>query len=155
MIFRQLFLIDHYELAQCLLLYYVISIHSSEGKTSMSKNIMIVDDAAFMRATLKGVLTTNGYNVTAEAVDGNDAVTKYNTFKPDCVLMDITMPEMDGLAALEKIKAMDPNAKIIMCSAVGQQQNVMNAISIGAKDFVVKPFKPERVIESVKKVIGE
>lgn len=121
----------------------------------MAKKVMIVDDAAFMRATLKDVLANNGYEVAAEAVNGEDAVEKYKTFNPDCVLMDITMPEMDGLAATQEIVAHDPKAVIIMCSAVGQQQNVMEAISLGAKDFVVKPFKPERVIEAIKKVLGE
>jgi two-component system chemotaxis response regulator CheY len=121
----------------------------------MAKKVMIVDDAAFMRATLKDVLTKNGYEVAAEAVNGEDAIAKYKLFHPDCVLMDITMPEMDGLTSMKEIKAHDAKAVIIMCSAVGQQQNVMDAISSGAKDFVVKPFKPERVIEAVKKAIGE
>jgi len=121
----------------------------------VAKSIMIVDDAAFMRASLKDVLTKNGYEVVAEAVNGLDAVEKYKTFKPDCVLLDITMPEMDGLTALGELLNVDPKAVVVMCSAVGQKNNVMEAIQIGAKDFIAKPFQPDRVIESVKKVLGE
>lgn len=120
----------------------------------MTKKIMVVDDAAFMRATLREILTNNGFEVSAEASNGSEAIKQYSIFKPDCVLMDITMPEMDGLQALDKIVKHDPDASVIMCSAVGQQQNVMEAIAKGAKDFVVKPFKPERVIEAINKVLG-
>ena len=113
---------------------------------------MIVDDAAFMRATLKDVLVKGGYEVVCEAVNGKDAVDKYKIHNPDIVTMDITMPEMDGLEALKHICAADGNAKVIMCSAIGQQQNVLEAIKNGAKDFIVKPFKPERIIDALKKV---
>ena len=120
----------------------------------MAKNILIVDDAAFMRMMIKDILTKNGYNIAAEAENGKIAVDKYNEVKPDLVLMDITMPEMDGIQALKSIKTNDPNANIIMCSAMGQQAMVIEAIQSGAKDFIVKPFQAERVLEAVKKVIG-
>ena len=125
------------------------------GEIVMAKNILIVDDAAFMRMMIKDILTKNGYNVIAEAENGLKAIDKYNETKPDLVLMDITMPEMDGLQALKKIKGADANAKIIMCSAMGQQAMVIDSIQSGAKDFIVKPFQAERVLEAVKKVIGE
>ncbi len=120
----------------------------------MAKNILIVDDAAFMRMMIKDILTKNGYNVIGEAENGAKAFEKYNELKPDLVLMDITMPEVDGIAALKKIKGADPNALIIMCSAMGQQAMVIESIQAGAKDFIVKPFQPDRVLEAVKKVVG-
>lgn len=120
----------------------------------MAKNILIVDDAAFMRMMIKDILSKNGYNIAAEAENGKIAVDKYNEVKPDLVLMDITMPEMDGIQALKGIKAIDTNASVIMCSAMGQQAMVIEAIQSGAKDFIVKPFQAERVLEAVKKVIG-
>ena len=120
----------------------------------MAKNILIVDDAAFMRMMIKDILTKNGYNVAGEAENGAKAMEKYNELKPDLVLMDITMPEVDGIQALKNIKASDPNAKIIMCSAMGQQAMVIEAIQSGAKDFIVKPFQADRVLEAVKKVVG-
>ena len=120
----------------------------------MAKNILIVDDAAFMRMMIKDILTKNGYNVAGEAENGAKAMEKYNELKPDLDLMDITMPEVDGSQALKNIKASDPNAKIIMCSAMGQQAMVIEAIQSGAKDFIVKPFQADRVLEAVKKVIG-
>lgn len=115
---------------------------------------MLVDDAAFMRMMIKDILTKNGYNIAGEAENGQKAVEKYNETKPDLVLMDITMPEMDGIQALKKIKEMDPGASVIMCSAMGQQAMVIEAIQSGAKDFIVKPFQAERVLEAVKKVVG-
>ena len=120
----------------------------------MSKNILVVDDAAFMRMMIKDILTKNGYNVAGEAENGAKALEKYNEVKPDLVLMDITMPEVDGIQALKNIKAADPNAKVIMCSAMGQQAMVIEYIQAGAKDFIVKPFQPDRVLEAVKKVVG-
>ncbi len=105
--------------------------------------VMICDDAAFMRMMIKDILTKNGYEIAAEAENGQKAVEKYPEAKPDLVLMDITMPEMDGIEALKKIKALDPGAKIIMCSAMGQQAMVIEAIQAGAKDFIVKPFQAE------------
>ena len=120
----------------------------------MAKNILICDDAAFMRMMIKDILTKNGYNVIGEAENGAVAVDKYKDLKPDLVLMDITMPEMDGIQALKAIKAADPGASIIMCSAMGQQAMVIESIQSGAKDFIVKPFQADRVIEAVKKVLG-
>ena len=120
----------------------------------MGKNIMICDDAAFMRMMLKDILVKEGYEVVGEAVNGADGVEKYNSLKPDLVTMDITMPEMDGIAALKAIRASDPAAKVVMCSAMGQQAMVVESIQAGARDFIVKPFQAERVIEAVKKVVG-
>ena len=120
----------------------------------MEKNILICDDAAFMRMMIKDILTKNGYNVAGEAENGAKAVEKYAELKPDLVLMDITMPEMDGIEALKKIKASDPSASVIMCSAMGQQAMVIESIQSGAKDFIVKPFQADRVIEAVQKVVG-
>lgn len=120
----------------------------------MAKNILICDDAAFMRMMIKDILTKNGYNIAGEAENGAKAVEKYNELKPDLVLMDITMPEMDGIQALKKIKETDPNASVIMCSAMGQQAMVIESIQSGAKDFIVKPFQTDRVLEAVQKVVG-
>lgn len=120
----------------------------------MAKNILVCDDAAFMRMMIKDILTKNGYNIAGEAENGAKAVEKYAELKPDLVLMDITMPEMDGIQALKKIKAADANASVIMCSAMGQQAMVIESIQSGAKDFIVKPFQADRVIEAVQKVVG-
>jgi len=120
----------------------------------MAKNILICDDAAFMRMMIKDILTKNGYNIAGEAENGARAVEKYAETKPDLVLMDITMPEMDGIQALKKIKENDPSALVIMCSAMGQQAMVIESIQAGAKDFIVKPFQADRVLEAVKKVVG-
>ena len=121
----------------------------------MAKRILIVDDAAFMRMMLKDILTKSGYEVVGEAENGNIAVEKYKELKPDLVTLDITMPEKDGIQALRDIKAIDENVTAIMCSAMGQQAMVIDAIQAGAKDFVVKPFQADRVKEAVKKVLGE
>ena len=120
----------------------------------MAKNILICDDAAFMRMMIKDILTKNGYNVAGEAENGMKAVEKYKEVTPDLVLMDITMPEMDGIQALKEIRKADAGAKVIMCSAMGQQAMVIESIQAGAKDFIVKPFQAERVLEAVKKVVG-
>ena len=120
----------------------------------MAKNILICDDAAFMRMMIKDILTKNGYNVVGEAENGLKDIDAYQEHNPDLVLMDITMPEMDGIDALKGIREKDPNACVIMCSAMGQQAMVIEAIQSGAKDFIVKPFQAERVLEAVKKVIG-
>lgn len=120
----------------------------------MAKNILICDDAAFMRMMIKDILTKNGYEIAGEAENGVRAVEKYNETKPDLVLMDITIPEKDGIQALKEIKSADPGAAVIMCSAMGQQAMVIEAIQSGAKDFIVKPFQAERVLEAVKKVVG-
>ena len=121
----------------------------------MAKNILVVDDAAFMRMMVKDILTKNGYNVVGEAENGEDAIAKYKDLHPDLVTLDITMPVMDGLQALKGIKEFDSNAMIIMCSAMGQQAMVIEAIQYGAKDFIVKPFQADRVVAAVKKVIGQ
>ena len=120
----------------------------------MAKNILICDDAAFMRMMIKDILTKNGYSVVGEAENGVKAIEAYGECNPDLVLMDITMPEMDGIGALKGIKAKDPNACVIMCSAMGQQAMVIESIQSGAKDFIVKPFQADRVIEAVQKVVG-
>ena len=118
------------------------------------KRVMVCDDAAFMRMMIKDILVKNGYEIAAEAENGLKAVEQYPEAKPDLVLMDITMPEMDGIEAVRRIKTLDPNANIIMCSAMGQQAMVIEAIQAGAKDFIVKPFQANRVLEAVRKVIG-
>ena len=120
----------------------------------MAKSILICDDAAFMRMMIKDILTKNGYIIAGEAENGIKAVEKYKEVKPDLVLMDITMPELDGIGALKQIKELDPNAYVIMCSAMGQQAMVVEAIQSGAKDFIVKPFQADRVLEAVKRVMG-
>ncbi|MDU4959897.1 MAG: response regulator [Sporomusaceae bacterium] len=120
----------------------------------MAVKVMVVDDAAFMRMMIKDILSKNGYEIVAEAENGAKAVEKYQEVKPDLTTMDITMPEMDGIAALKQIRAADPAAKIIMCSAMGQQAMVIEAIQAGARDFIVKPFQPDRVLEAVRKVVG-
>lgn len=120
----------------------------------MAQRILIVDDAAFMRMMIKDILSKNGFEIAGEANDGAQAVEKYKELSPDLVTMDITMPEMDGITALKEIKKMDPNAKVIMCSAMGQQAMVIDAIQAGAKDFIVKPFQADRVLEAISKTIG-
>ena len=120
----------------------------------MAARILIVDDAAFMRMMLKDILTKGGYEIAGEAADGNEAVAKFKEEKPDLVTLDITMPNKDGIQALKEIKSVDPNANCLMCSAMGQQSMVIDAIQSGAKDFIVKPFQADRVIEAVKKVVG-
>ncbi len=120
----------------------------------MSKRILIVDDAAFMRMMIKDILSKNGFEVVGEAADGIQAIEKYHELKPDLVTMDITMPEMDGIVALKSIKEKDPTAVVIMCSAMGQQAMVIDAIQAGAKDFIVKPFQADRVIEAIQKALG-
>lgn len=120
----------------------------------MSGKVLIADDAAFMRMMIKDILLSNGYEIAGEANNGLKAVELYKKEKPDIVMMDITMPEMDGITAVKEIRKHDPSAKVVMCSALGQQSMVMEAIQSGAKDFIVKPFQPDRVIEALKKVLG-
>ena len=122
----------------------------------MAKKILLVDDAKFMREMIKSILTQNGYSAedVFQAEDGADGVAKYNELTPDLVLMDITMPNMDGLEALKTIKSQHPSATIVMCSAMGQEAMVMDAIKSGAKDFIVKPFKPDRVLKTVTSILG-
>ncbi|MCI8865492.1 MAG: response regulator [Lachnospiraceae bacterium] len=116
--------------------------------------IMLVDDAAFMRMMVKNALTKSGYDNFVEAQDGAEAVKKYGEEKPDMVIMDITMPNMDGLQALKKIREDDPNAKVVMCTAMGQEGMVVDAIKSGAKDFIVKPFNAERIVQTVQTILG-
>ena len=120
----------------------------------MAKKILITDDALFMRVTLKNILTANGYEVVGEAANGREAVEKYTEYQPDLVTMDITMPIMDGIAACRAIKGLNAQANVVMCTAMGQKSMVIEAIQAGAKDFIVKPFQPDRVLESIKKLIG-
>ena len=120
----------------------------------MAKKILLVDDAAFMRKMIKDTLSKNGYTDLYEAVDGADAVEKYSEIKPDLVIMDITMPNMDGLEALKAIRSKDSSANVVMCSAMGQEGMVMDAVRSGAKDCIVKPFKPDRVLKTVNSILG-
>ena len=115
--------------------------------------ILVVDDAAFMRMMIKDILVKNGYDVVGEASNGAEAVVRFRELEPDLVTMDITMPEMDGITALKEIKRSHPQARIIMCSAMGQQAMVLEAIQAGARDFVVKPFQADRVLDAVKKAL--
>ena len=119
----------------------------------MTKKVLIVDDAVFMRMMVRDILEKNSFEVVAEAENGAIAVEQYKATKPDIVTMDITMPEMNGIEALKAIKAYDPSAKIIMCSAMGQQGMVMDAIKAGAVDFIVKPFNADRVMEAIGKAM--
>jgi two-component system, chemotaxis family, chemotaxis protein CheY len=117
-------------------------------------SVLIADDAAFMRMMIKNILTEAGYDIAGEAENGSVAVAKYRELKPDLTTMDITMPQMDGIAALKEIRTQDPAARVIMCSAMGQQAMVIESIQAGAKDFIVKPFQPDRVLEAVQKALG-
>lgn len=120
----------------------------------MGKRVYITDDASFMRMMLKDILTKNGYEVCGEASNGKEAVSNYKACNPDLVLLDITMPEMDGITACKLIHEESPDLNIVMCSAMGQQAMVIEAIQNGAKDFIVKPFQADRVLESLKKLFG-
>jgi two-component system, chemotaxis family, chemotaxis protein CheY len=117
-------------------------------------SVLIADDAAFMRMMLKNVLVEAGFDVVGEAENGAVAVAKYRELSPDLTTMDITMPEMDGLAALREIREQDPGARVVMCSAMGQQSMVIESIQAGARDFIVKPFQPDRVLEAVQKALA-
>jgi two-component system chemotaxis response regulator CheY len=119
----------------------------------MAARVLVVDDAAFMRMMIRDILVKNGYEVAGEAANGSEAVSKYQELRPDVTTMDITMPEMDGITAVREIRKVDPNARIIMCSAMGQQAMVLDAIQAGARDFIVKPFQEDRVIDAIKKVL--
>jgi two-component system chemotaxis response regulator CheY len=120
----------------------------------MGKRVLIVDDAAFMRMMIKDILSKNGFEVVGEAENGLQGLEMFKEHKPDLVTMDITMPEMDGIVAVREIMKVDKAAKVIMCSAMGQQSMVIDAIQAGAKDFIVKPFQPDRVLEAVNKVLS-
>jgi two-component system chemotaxis response regulator CheY len=116
--------------------------------------ILVVDDAAFMRKMVKDALAAAGHEVVGEAGNGVEAVARFQELKPDLMTLDITMPEKDGLAALADVMGADPSARVVMCSALGQESKVLEAIKLGAKDFVVKPFQPARVIEAVGKALA-
>lgn len=118
------------------------------------KRILVVDDAVFMVCMIKHILLNSGYEVIGEAMNGKKAIEKYGELKPDMVLMDITMPEMDGIQALKAIKKSDPKALVVMCSAIGQQAMVTEAIQSGASDYIMKPYSAEKVLETIKKYLG-
>jgi two-component system chemotaxis response regulator CheY len=119
----------------------------------MAVNVMIVDDLAFIKIVLRDILEKSGFRVVGEASNGDEAIRVYLDKRPDVVLMDITMPGMDGLTALKKIREHDPKARIIICSALGQQRLIVQAIQLGAKDFIVKPFQPQRIVSALKKAL--
>ena len=116
--------------------------------------VLVVDDAAFMRLAIKNVVEKNGFKVVADAKNGQEAVEKYIEYQPDVVTMDITMPDMTGIEALKKIKEINPDVKVVMISAMGQERMVKEAIINGAKSFIVKPFKEEHIIQTLNKVVG-
>ena len=116
--------------------------------------ILVVDDAAFMRKMVSDALTKGGHDVVGEAGNGTEAIARFQELKPEVMTLDITMPEKDGLTALKEIIELDPSARVIMCSALGQESKVLESIKLGARDFVVKPFKPERVLEAVGKALA-
>ena len=118
----------------------------------MSRTILVVDDAAFMRMMIRDILAKEGYTI-HEAVNGRDAIEKYAEIQPDLVTMDITMPELDGISALRAIRDSNPGARILMVSAMGQQKMIVEALEAGALDFLVKPFQPTKVLETVKKCL--
>lgn len=124
------------------------------GAVTLGKRVLIVDDAAFMRMMIKNIITKNGYEVVGEAEDGQVALELYKQHKPDLVTMDVTMPEMSGIEGVKAIRSIDPNANIIMCSAMGQQSMVMEAIQAGAKDFIVKPFQQDRILQAMERVLA-
>ncbi len=119
----------------------------------MPAKILIVDDAAFMRMMLKDILSKSGYEIIGEAENGVQAIEKYKELQPDLVTMDITMPELDGVTAVLKIREVDSQARILMVSAMGQQKLIVESLEAGALDFIVKPFQPTKVIETVKKCL--
>src|SRR5690554_5506463 len=121
----------------------------------MSRRVLVVDDAAFMRMMIKNILISGGYEIVGEAENGKEAIEAYKELRPDLVTMDITMPEMDGIDAVKGIMEIDMKAIIIMCSAMGQQAMVIDAIQAGARDFVVKPFKPDRVLAAINKLFEQ
>jgi len=120
----------------------------------VSKRVLIVDDAAFMRMLLKDMVTKAGFEIVGEAINGKEAIEKYKELNPDVVAIDTIMPEMNGIEATKEIMKLNPNAKIIICSAMGQQMMVMEALQSGAKDFVVKPFRQDKITETLFKVMG-
>lgn len=120
----------------------------------MAVNVLIADDLAFIKIVLRDILEKSGFRVVGEASNGDEAIARYLDTRPDVVLMDITMPGMDGLSALKKIREIDPAARVIICSAIGQQRLIVQAIEMGAMDFIVKPFQPQRVVSALKKALN-
>lgn len=120
----------------------------------MAARILIADDLSFMRMIQKEILTKRGYTIVGEASNGLEAVEKFRSLRPDLVLLDITMPLMNGLEAMRKIFGIDPQARVIMCSALGQQNLIVEAIRAGVKDFIVKPFKAERILSAIEKALA-
>jgi two-component system, chemotaxis family, chemotaxis protein CheY len=116
--------------------------------------VLVVDDAAFMRKMVGDALAKGGHEVVGEAANGLEAIERYQALRPEVTTLDITMPEKDGLAALKEIMALDPTARVVMCSALGQESKVLEAVKSGARDFVVKPFQPDRVIDAVGKALA-
>jgi two-component system chemotaxis response regulator CheY len=116
--------------------------------------VLVVDDAVFMRKVVSDALLKGGHEIIGEAANGQEAIERFQELKPEVMTLDITMPEKDGLAALKEIIAMDPQARIVMCSALGQESKVLEAIKAGAKDFVVKPFQPDRVLSAIEKAVA-
>ena len=116
--------------------------------------VLVVDDAVFMRKVVSDALTKGGHEIIGEAANGQEAVERFQELKPEVMTLDITMPEKDGLSALKEIIAMDPQARVVMCSALGQESKVLEAIKAGAKDFVVKPFQPDRVLSAIEKAVA-
>jgi two-component system chemotaxis response regulator CheY len=119
-----------------------------------TKRVLIVDDAVVMRMMIKGILSKNGYEIVGEAQNGAEAVEKYRALTPDLVTMDMVMPEMDGISAVKEIVANHPDARIIMCTSMGQQALVVEAIQAGAKSFITKPFQPPKILETIQKVLA-
>jgi len=115
--------------------------------------VLVVDDAIFMRKMVSDALSKGGHEVVGEAANGQEAVQQFQTLKPEVTTLDITMPEMDGISALKAILEVDPGARVIMCSALGQESKVLESIKAGARDFVVKPFQPDRVLEAIGKAL--
>ena len=120
----------------------------------MTARVLIVDDALFMRTMLRNIFVESGFEVVGEAGNGNEAVEKYRELAPDLTTMDIVMPERNGIEALKQIVALDPRARVVMCSALGQESLIIEALDAGARDFIVKPFKPAKVVEVAQKVLA-
>lgn len=116
--------------------------------------VLVVDDAAFMRKMLSDALAKAGHEVVGEAANGQEGVNQFQSLRPDLTTLDITMPELDGLSALRQILSFDPSARVIMCSALGQESKVLESVKSGAKDFIVKPFNADRVVEAVARALA-
>lgn len=123
-------------------------------ETEVTRRVLVVDDAVVMRMMIKGILAKSGFEVVGEAQNGIEAVEKYVELQPDLVTMDVVMPEMDGIAAVKQILAHDPSARIVMCTSMGQQALVVEAIQAGAKSFITKPFQPPKIVETLNKVLS-